>query len=231
MDKEKKIKLDELPDMGGETGQEEKPRIIPLKPTVSEPRLEKLKGLEDSERLDVLSRSWHFDRPVKHWNGIIIFMILIALQYTKALPTIKQQIAGIDDQSDGFADVFVPFELDFILRNPLILVILLPVFFKFKEESEHWFEVTFSGIKTVQNVFPPPRQVVIRVFIHWDEIVEVKKTSIQGRTILLIKTAEGPIGEIIWDIDDIKKEVIQKVLRGIVNKKHPMMIFLEKDIL
>jgi hypothetical protein len=223
MDNEKKIKLDELPDKGSETGEEDKPKIIPLKKTSIEPRLEKLKGLEDEERLEILSRSWRFDRPVRYWGGIILFLLLAALQFTKALPTIGKV--------EGLSGMFLPqAELDFVLSNPIIFAILLPFFFKLRKESEHYFELTFSGIKTVQNVFPPPRQVVIRITVHWDEIAEVEKVKIKGRTILMLNNSEGPIGEMIWDIAGIKKEVIKNVMREIVNKKHPMMVFLEKDI-
>ena len=63
MDNEKKFKLDELPDSGSEPDKIEIPKIIKSKP---EPRLENLKPLTDSERVDALGQQWRFawlDRP------------------------------------------------------------------------------------------------------------------------------------------------------------------------
>jgi hypothetical protein len=66
--------------------------------------------------------------------------------------------------------------------------------------------------------------------MKWNDIKSVEKTVVKGREVLILHNLEGPEAQLIWDIDMIKKKVVKQVLTNLVSAKHPMRIFIEKEI-
>ena len=228
MDKEKKIKLEELPDLGSEPE-------VKLPPTPkkkkSEPRIAKLKGMNDSERSDALSLRWHFDRPIKSWGWLITLLTLFFLQKSGHMMLYQQKRAEAAKRTDGLSEVVVgSMDFSFLMRHPIILAIFIPVFFRTKSKSDTYFDITFQGIETVKKVTPASLESHIRVLIKWDDIIHVGKATSNKRDVLILSDISGPVAEMIWDIDLIKKKVIKQVLAGLVSNKNAFRIFIEKDV-
>jgi hypothetical protein len=228
MDKEKKIKLEELPDLGSEPEVKLPPTAKKKKP---EPRIAKLKNMNDSEKSDALSLRWHFDRPDKRWGWLITLLILLFLQKNGHMMHYQQKRAEAAKQTYGMSEVIVG-ALDFssLMRYPLILAIFIPVFFKTKIKSDTYFDLTFQGIETVKKVTPASQESHLRVLIKWEDIIHVEKTRLNNRDVLILSDVSGPVAEMIWDIDKIKKKVIKQVLAGLVSNKNAFRIFIEKDV-
>ena len=228
MDNEKKFKLEELPDKGSEP---DKIKFFPLKKKHAEPRLENLKKMNASEMDEALSDRWHFDKNKRKWGWLIFLFLLMGLQKSKYLLDYQQKIIRIEKPADRLsALIFDNSESEFLVRYPLIFAIFIPIIFKFKESSKDHFEITFTGINAVKTIditaFTSPK----RVKMKWDEIKEVKKITVKGRPVLELYHNLGPGAQLIWDIDEIKKKVVKQVLANLVSVKHPLRIFIEKEV-
>lgn len=232
MDNEKKFKLDELPDEGGHPVQENK-ASSPKRPLKDkEPRLEKLKNMTASERVNAMTQRWHFDNPVRKWDWIIPLVILVVLQKGSFYSNYLADRMSIEARTDGMSEIFfgvIPL-IDPLARYPLIFALLIPLLFKFKVPSDIFFEITFDGINTVRTLTPKKNEVPTRIFIKWGEITEVKKITHNKRDILQLYTVDGPLAQMIWNIEDTKKQVLKQILKGLVSSKNAFRIFIEKEV-
>jgi len=229
MDNEKKIKLEELPDSGSE------PEIMVSPPKKikkqTEPRLENLKMLSDSEKVEALAEVWHFDQKKPRWTWLFVLLALFALEKSKVLSDIHANNIKVEKPSDRIgALVFDNPEVEFLMKHPLVLAVLIPVFFKLRRSPDDYFEITFQGIHAVKTLDVPPFHKHLRVKMKWDEINEVKKVVVKGREVIELSNINGPEAQLIWDIDEIKKRVVKQVLMNLVSNKHPMRIFIEKEV-
>jgi hypothetical protein len=228
MDNEKKFKLEELPNSGSEP---DKIIFFPVKKKILEPRLENLKKMNASEMDEALSERWHFDKNRMRWGWLLFLFLLVGLQKSKILLDYHQKIIRIEKPADRLsALIFDNSEFDFLVKYPLIFAVFIPMVFKFKESSKDHFEITFTGISAVQTIDIPAFTSPKRVKMHWDEIKHVKKITVKGRPVLELSHNLGPGAQLIWDIADIKKKVVKQVLSNLVSVKHPMRIFIEKEV-
>jgi hypothetical protein len=228
MDKEKKIKLDELPDSG--SSPEVKITPIPKK-SKPDPRMTKLKGMDDSQRSETLALRWHFDRYERKWGWLICLVFLFFLQTGAHMKEFDDKRELARENTDGISEIFSStIEFDVLMKNPILLAIFIPFFFKLKIASGVHFDITFYGIETVNKIVTAKSQSPHRVLIKWDDITHVEKSKVKDKEILIVSNLEGPAGEMIWDIDEIKKKVIRQVLSGLVSNKNAFRIFIEKDV-
>lgn len=228
MDNEKKFKLDELPNSGSEP---DKMVLVPVKKKVPDPRIEKLKNLNDSEREEVLSERWIFDKKKRKWGWLVVLVLLFALSKSKILTDYHASKVRVAIPADPiFTSLLVQSEVEFMMKYPFILAIFIPFFFKFKGSTDDSFELTFSGITTVKTIHGAVFEAPTRVKLKWDDIKAVQKIQVKGRYVLEIHNSQGPAAELIWDIDEIKKKVVKQVLINLVSIKHPLRIFIEKEV-
>jgi hypothetical protein len=226
LDDEKKFKLEDLPDE--ESGGSVPPApVIPLK--TPEPRILRLKKLDDEAKVTALTKKWIFDKD--RWNSgwVIALGFLLFFQKLELDELFLKQMTSSAIESEFFRDTFVtPFmdPLVFILGNPIVLALLIPVFLKFKSPSEYSMELSFDGVNTVKKVqeLPP------RVFIKWPEITKVKKAKYFRRQILILSSPSGEIGEMIWDIPRDQKRAFKFLIDGWLADDHALKKFLEKDM-
>ena len=221
---EKKFKLDELPAEGSEPSPE--PAVLQRKAKTSvDPRLLNMKTLSDAEKREALSQRWHFENPKMNWGWLAALTTLLVLEKKEYFwgPTPKTS-------SHDFSSLFVDFlNPSTLIDHPLYLALLIPFIFKFTRPDEHFFELNFGGVSAVKKidyVGSEPN----RVFVKWGDVTLVKKILVGKRQVLEIHDAKGPVGQLIWDIDGVKKKVIKQVLKGLVPVKHPMRIFIEKEV-
>jgi hypothetical protein len=228
MDNEKKFKLDELPDSGSEPDKIEIPKIIKSKP---EPRIENLKQLTDSARVDALGQQWRFDRSKIKWGWFVFLISLFAFEKSGVLASYHAKKIHIEKESDRIgALIFDHPEVEFLMKHPLILALLIPFLFKFKTSANDYFEITFNGINAVKTIDVPKFHIPLRVKVKWNDIKDVKKIVVKDRSVIELYNLEGPVAQLIWDIDDIKKKVVKRVLMSLISPKHPMRILIEKDV-
>ena len=228
MDNEKKFKLDELPDLGSEPDKIEIPKIIKSKP---EPRIENLKQLNDSERVQALSQLWRFDRSKIKWGWIFFLFALFAFEKSGVLAGYHAKKIHIEKESDRIgALIFDHSEVEFLMKHPLILALLIPFLFKFKTSANDYFEITFNGVNAVKTIDVPKFHKLLRVKVKWNDIKEVKKIVVKDRPVIELYNLEGPVAQLIWDIDDMKKKVVKRVLMSLISPNHPMRILIEKDV-
>lgn len=229
MDNEKKIKLDELPDEGSEP-QVPKNSPAPEKKSPPEPRIESIKKMDQTQRLEALGQRWYFEKPRPRWEWVLVLLILITLQKSGIILQMAEKeffVPGPDD----YANIsFFKDELIFLLKYPILLAILIPVFFKFRYPALDYFEINFSGINTIRELDVPGNLAPTRVTAKWDEITLVKMGETKGRPILILFNVDGKVAEMIWDIDEVKKKVIKQVVKGLVSSKNPFRQFIEKDV-
>ncbi len=228
MDNEKKFKLDELPDKGSDTPETKPP---PKASNKVEPRIEKLKTLNTGQRVEAMAQRWHFDKPKQNWGWLAALVILLALEKSGHWEHFVKGMSKAAESSDGLSNIFVadtPFH--FLFKHPLVFAVLIPAFFKFKVPSDVFFEITFDGISAVRSVIFNSHQTPSRVKIRWEEITEVTKLKIDKREVLVLHSATGPVAQLIWDIEDVKKKVIKQVVKGLVSNKNVFRIFIEKEV-
>jgi hypothetical protein len=228
MDNEKKFKLDELPDSGSEPDKIEIPTIVKSKP---EPRIENLKQLTDAERVDAIGQLWRFDRSKIKWGWLFFLIALFAFEKSGVLARYHAKKIHIEKESDRIgALIFDHAEVEFVMKHPLLLALLIPFLFKFKTSANDYFEITFNGLNAVKTIDVPKFQIPLRVKVKWNDIKEVKKIVVKDRSVIELYNLEGPVAQLIWDIDDMKKKVVKRVLMSLISPKHPMRILIEKDV-
>jgi hypothetical protein len=227
MDNEKKIKLEELPDKGSEP---DKIVFTPVAKSRPEPRLEKLKTLNNAEKIEAIGQSWFFDKQIKRWGWLYVLLLLLVLEKSGHMSAFdkkrKQYRAEGDKASEMVLDMF---SFEFMLVHPLYLAVLIPLFFKFHGPSKLFFEITFYGVNGVRTIADQDKEPQ-RVFTRWDDILMVEKIVVEGRSVIQIHNAKGPHAQLIWDIEDIKKKVVKQVLKGLISNQHPLRIFIEKEV-
>jgi hypothetical protein len=232
MDSEKKFKLDELPDenSGSSVLPPKKTKIIPK---VSDPRLDTLKTMSDQDRVEEMRRRWIFDCPVRLWGWIFYVAILLVLEKSGFYQDYVAQIdllnrGTMDMGGTMFSSVLLGF--DNLVKHPFFLVVLTPFVFKFKKPSDYVFEVNFDGINTVKRINLGEHELPTRVQLKWGDIVEIFKSETRNRPILVLSAASGPVGELIWDIEEENKRAFKLLLQGLIPKNHVLIQFLEKEV-
>lgn len=225
---EKKFKLDELPD---NTGSEPDKIVHPVvKKSAPDPRLQSFKKLDQVEKSAALSQSWFFDKQVKRWGWLIALVVLLAFEKSGHMNEYAKKRKEYQASGDKFSEMVLDvFGLEFLFTHPLYLGLLIPLFFKFHGNSKYFFEITFQGINAVRTITGTNDEPQ-RVSVKWDEILAVEKIVVDGRPVLQIHDAKGPLAQLIWDIEDIKKKVIKQILAGLIAKTHPFRIFIEKEV-
>lgn len=229
MEDEKKFKLDELPDKGSNSEAEVK--IKPIRASRPEPRVEKLKAMSASQKVETLTQRWHFDKPVQKWGWLVALAFLLVLEKSGHWAELMANRAQAAEKSGGLTELFhgdTPFH--FLFKHPLVFAVFIPVLFKFKESSLYYFEITFDGINAVKDMNLPPQAKPHRIKIKWDEISAVTHEKLRKRDILVLHSHAGPIAHLIWDIDEVKKKVIKQVVKGLVSNKNAFRIFMEKEV-
>lgn len=232
-DSEKKISLEELPDEGSSSFSAVPPKTPKIKKAPVDPRLTTLRSLKsDSAKVEMMEQYWHFDKKQWSFTWLTYVVILFIIQRLELYKDILANILQLDEMSLGFGGAFAQPLYDtfsIVIKNPIIFLIFTPVFFKFKIKSEQFFNITFNGISTVKTVITrDSKELTTRVFIKWQDIVKVEKAKAGEREILRMYSSEGKIGEIIWDIDQSKKEAVKQLLAGMVSPKHPFREFFSK---
>lgn len=232
-DNEKKFSLDELPDEGSVPVPKPQPKKIRTKEEL-DPRLKSLKEVTNPQKVEVMLQRWYFDEPVRNYNWVFYVAILGILEF---LPGYQMYMSELDLMNHNFFDVggnmvrgFTIY-LEGIIRHPAILIILTPLFFRFSRPSEYAFELSFDGINTVKKYLPVgSKELISRVLVKWKEIDRVEKKMFGEKEILRLFSIDGHIADIIWYIDTEKKRAIKLLLQGMVISKHPLRVFLEKEL-
>ena len=107
MDNEKKIKLEELPDKGSEP---DKIVFTPVAKSKPEPRLEKLKTLNNAEKIEAIGQTWFFDKQIKRWAWLYVLLLLLVLEKSGHMSAFdkkrKQYRAEGDKASEMVLDMF-----------------------------------------------------------------------------------------------------------------------------
>lgn len=230
-DEEKKVKLDELPDEGSEPV---KPRPVrPKKKEIPEPRITKLKTLDDPLKVEMMKQSWHFDVRNKDYTWVGFIAILLILEFSPIYSQYLSELELMDKNSMGLAGSITrdfTFFLEGFLRHPSIFVIFTPLIFSFSKQSDFYFNVTFDGIHTVRKIIPSSStEIASRVFIKWKEIERVEKTAVEKKAVLRLYAKDEAIGDLIWHLETDKKRAINLLLRGMINPTHPLRVFLENE--
>ncbi|WP_408096996.1 hypothetical protein ACJVC5_18325 [Peredibacter sp. HCB2-198] len=230
-DLDKKFKISELPDEGSSSSPKPPKKTVLKKDP--DPRVERLQLLSEREKVEVMTQTWVFDKRVRSFGWVPFVLVLIGLQVSTPYKAYLAEIQLLDENTMGlFGGVLREFTqyLEFLVRNPVILALLTPLFFKFTRVSDYYFEVTFDGLKTVKKVLEHgSKELVTRVYVKWKDITGVEKRTVNNREVLVILTPDGATGELIWDIELGKKKAIKQLLNGLINNKHPLRVFLENE--
>lgn len=232
MAEDKKFSLDELPDEGSKPDPQSVPRKL-LKKEKAEPRIERLKSLDDKSKVERMIQRWSFDVREANHGWLCYVAVLAIVEFT---PFYQTYLNEIDAMNKNFFDVGgdivrnMTIVIEAFIRHPIILVLLTPIFFRFSHESEYKFHITFDGVDTVKRFLPVgSKELVTRTFLKWKEITRVDKGFVGEKEILRLYSSDGHIGDLIWYIDLDKKRAIRILLNGMILAKHPMREFLDKE--
>lgn len=231
-DDEKKFSLDELPDEGSQPVKKEAPKKIIQKP--ADPRVTNLKNLKtDSSKVEMMVQFWAFDKEEYSFFWVPWAVAIAAAEFTGFFSNVQDDLQrAVENPWAIGADVIANFISvgTVILKHPIILIFLLPIFFRFRKPSEYYFEVKFDGINTVKKYIPRgSKEQVHRTLVKWDSIKDVKKVSIDDKEILRLMSLDGHIADIIWYIDVEKKRAMKLLLAGMISQKNPLRVFLENE--
>jgi hypothetical protein len=228
---EKKFKLDELPDHSGSEPDKLAPAPAHLVKPKTDHRVEGVKKLNHEKQLEALTQKWHFGKPSMRWGWLVALLVLFALEKSGHMDYYYAQKAKLKEQTDGMSEFFLAVaSVEDAIKHPLFFALLIPLFFKFKDEDVFFFEITFNGINAVQKIDFDLKLGPKRVSVPWGEILSVSKKTVNNRPVLEIHDAKGPRAQLIWDIDDVKKKVVKQVLKGLIANTHPFRIFIEKEV-
>ncbi len=226
---EKKFKLDELPELG--SGPEV--HIAPIPKALKDPRLDKLLVLNHKDKVDVMKRKWRFDKKELTFGWLAFVLIILALHNINVHAIYIREMGAVVSPEGGIAIIvfrIATFLVDIILKQPLVFLLLTPFLFKLKKETEFYFEVTFDGISTLRKITLQEKEMPYRLFLKWPEITRIEKAKSGRRRILKVYSLEEKVAEMIWDFDEDNKRAVKILLNGLINPKHPLREFVEKDL-
>jgi hypothetical protein len=229
MPEDKKFTLDELPDEGSEPKNRAPQKILKK---IADPRIERLKGLDDSSKVSRMGEKWYFDEREKTYNWTLYVLALSILEFSPVYETYLQEIHSMNDAffeigGEVIREATIFFEA--FIKHPFILILLTPVFFRFSKASPYQFSIGFDGIDTVRSFLSvDSKDLVSRVLIKWKEINRVEKTLVGNKEILRLFSSDGHIADLIWYISIEKKRAIKMLLSGMIIPQHPMREFLDK---
>lgn len=232
-DDEKKFSLDELPDEGSQPVKKTPaPKKTLEKPL--DPRVTNLKNLKtDSSKVEMMVQTWSFDHPEYSFFWVPWAFTIVIAEWSGYFSTVQDDLQrAVENPFALGADVIANF-ISFgtvLLKHPIILLVLIPVFFRFRKQSEYYFEVTFDGVNTIKKYIPRgSKEQVHRTLVKWDAIKDVRKTKIDDKEILRLTSLDGHIADIIWYIDIEKKRALKLLLSGMITAKNPLRIFLDNE--
>jgi hypothetical protein len=232
-DDEKKISIDELPDEGSSFGSTPAPKPK-VKKKPQDPRITQLKSRSAEEQVKAMTHSWDFDFPERYYGWFVYAVILTVLEFSSIYANYLKELDLLNSNFFGVGGDFIrayTYIIEGVLRHPTILIILAPIFFKFRGRSEYAFSLRFDGVQTVKKVLPlGSKELVSPVLIKWGEIERVEKILINNKEILRLYSSDGHIADIIWYIEIEKKQAVKVILGGMIPPSHPLREFLEKDL-
>lgn len=228
---EKKFKLDELPDQKGS----EPDKLAPAPKSIVKPKLdervENVKKLNHEQKLDALEKKWKFDKPVQKWAWLVVLIGLFALEKSGHMKDYYARREALNKKTEGISEYFFAVVMvDDLVKHPLFLALLIPLFFKFKGSDGLHFEITFNGINAPLKINFDVKYGPHKVQVPWADVASVVKKTVNNRPVLEIHDAKGPRAQLIWDIDDVKKKVVKQVLKGLIANTHPFRVFIEKEV-
>lgn len=231
MDQDKKVKLDELPEEGSSSFQG--PTDLRSISKELEPRIQKLKKLDTAAQVNLMDQKWRFDKEVWTFGWLAYILILFAINqsgyhkgYFDERGVLRLQEFGLGGQF--MQSIYGMF--DFIVKYPIFLAVLAPLFFRLRKGSEFFMDISFEGLSTVKRVNLKENDMPLRVFFKWSEVHRVEKVKSGRRVVLKLYSQEDKLGEMIWDFDQSKKRALKILLNGHIHQDHPIRIFLEKDV-
>lgn len=231
-DDEKKFSLDELPDEGGQPVKKEAPKKTFQKPI--DPRVTNLKNLKtDTSKVEMMEQSWSFDVPEYSFFWVPWAVMIAIVEWSGYFSNVQDDLqTAVENPFALGADVISSFISvgTVLFKHPIILIFLLPIFFRFRKQSDYYFEVKFDGISTVKKYIPRgSKEHVHRTLVKWDSIKEVKKVSMDDKVFLRLMSLDGHIADIIWYIDIEKKRALKLLLSGMISQKNPLRVFLDNE--
>jgi len=236
MEDDKKVKLEELQDETEAPLPQELPKPTP-RPKSSKETSEAIKKLNSAatheDKMTVAQRHWYFDRPVRHWTWLVIMIIIAGIHFS---PMNQELSFTLNRPSEDLFDIgkitMISDLMQLVSRYFILLIFIVPIFFKFKSSSSNHFTLDVFGIETVRDLTKDHElsKFNLRFRVKWQEIVEAKLTKLNRRDIIQITLNDHSHAVIIWDIPLIDKKVICKLLTGFVSKDHPLRILIEKDL-
>jgi hypothetical protein len=93
-----------------------------------------------------------------------------------------------------------------------------------------FFEVNFDGINTVKKINLGENELPHRLLLKWNDIAGVTPGKVKDRPILILNSVKGPVGELIWDLNDDNKKALKLLMRGLIPPTHALSQFLEKEL-
>ncbi len=217
-EEEKIITIEELPDEGSSSIS--KPIIRQKKTQIIEPRIKNLQGLQATKKIEEMSKQWFFGQKRHNFEWVIGLIILGLLEF---LTPYQDYIYFLKlGQVSSF--------LDTLLRHPFLFSPVFLYFYSSSRNNREGFIISFDGIQTVQKILPPSsRNELVFVLIKWDEMTRLERDYVGEKEILKIFSIDGHIGDIIWYIEIHKKRAVLKLLKEMLIKDHPIIVFLENE--
>ena len=202
------------------------------KKQADDPRIAGLAKLTNEEKVLAMTRLYEFDRKEPRFDMLVLCLIPVAIKYGQLFTFMQTTLLGtagdfnimgaiMADSIGTFASIFRFAEL--ISAG---LIFLFPPL----QTTRHHFVVGFEGIDVPRRLRVKNVEENNRTKIPWEQIGRVVYCEGPVPGLDLENHSRQSLGQMRWDLRRRDKETLLKLLRRYVGDKHPLRVYVEREL-
>jgi hypothetical protein len=202
------------------------------KKQADDPRIAGLAKLTNEEKVLAMTRLYEFDRKEPRFDKLVLCLIPVAIKYGQLFPFMQKTLLGnasdfnivgtiLADSISTFASIF---------RFAELISAGLIFFFPPLQTTRYHFVVGFEGVDVPLRLRVKNMEENNRTKIRWEQIGRVVYVEGPVPGLDLENYSRQSLGQMRWDLRRSDKETLLKLLRRYVGDKHPLRVYVEREL-
>lgn len=226
------ISLEELPDTPLPHPSQAVTALKHKKKQAEDPRVAGLAKLSNEEKVLAMTRLYEFDRKEPRFDKLVLCLIPVAIKYGQLFPYLEKTFIGNPDDFNVLGGIMASSlaTAGTIFRFAELISAGLIFLFPPLQTTRHHFVMGFEGIDVPMRLRVKNIQENNRVKIRWEQIGRVVYTEGAVAGLDLENHSRQSLGQMRWDLRRSDKKTLLKLLRRYVGEKHPLRVYVEREL-
>ena len=226
------ISLEELPDVPSANPAQKIPTTKYIKKQTEDPRIAGLAKLSNDEKVLAMTRLYEFDRKEPRFDKLVLCLVPVMIKYGGLFPFLEKTLLGNPDDFNVVGAVLASAlgTGAIIFRYAELISAGLVFLFPPLQTTRHHFVVGFEGVDVPLRLRVKNVEQNHRVKLKWEQIGRVVYVDGAVPGLDLENHSKQSLGQMRWDLRRSDKKTLLKLLRRYVGEKHPLRLYVEREL-